>query len=70
MEVFDGRNNVGKQISDVEDMITRNFDGILISPIDAKGLIPAVEKAQNAGVPMISFDRKVTGKDYGQGSLV
>lgn len=70
LEVFDGRNDVGKQISDVEDMITRDFDGILISPIDVKGLIPAVEKAQDVGLPMITFDRKVTGKDYGQGSLV
>ncbi len=70
LEVFDGRNDVGKQISDVEDMITRNFDGILISPIDVKGLIPAVEKAQDANLPMITFDRKVTGKDYGQGSLI
>jgi ribose transport system substrate-binding protein len=44
-----------KQISDVEDFITKGVDGILISPADVKAAIPAYETAREAGIPVMSI---------------
>lgn len=56
--------SVPKQIADVEDMITRGVDAIIISATDVNGLCPSVSKAVNAGIPVIVQERKVNCKDY------
>ena len=51
-----------KQISIVENFIEQKVDVILIDPLDAKGIIPAIEKAKAAGIPVITMGNKVEGK--------
>jgi ribose transport system substrate-binding protein len=53
--VTDAANNVAKQIADMEDLITRKVDLIVITG-QATALIPAVEKAIDAGIPVVTFD--------------
>lgn len=62
--VYDGMNKVSKQISDIEDMIVKEVDGLLISPINIKALVPGLEKLDTAGVPCATFDRKVVGVPF------
>lgn len=62
--VYDGQNKVSKQISDIEDMIVKGVDGVLISPINIKALAPGLEKLDEAGIPCATFDRKVTGAPF------
>ncbi|MFD0716683.1 sugar ABC transporter substrate-binding protein [Paenibacillus sp. GCM10027626] len=50
-----------KQISIVENFIQQKMDAILIDPIDAKGIIPAIKKAKEAGIPVITMGNKVEG---------
>ncbi|MFW6138673.1 MAG: substrate-binding domain-containing protein [Spirochaetota bacterium] len=64
VKVYDGMNKVSKQISDIEDMIVRGVDGVLISPINIKALVPGLEKLDSAGIPCATFDRKVVGAPY------
>lgn len=40
---YDASNNVVKQAINIEDLIKRGVDAIITLPIDAKGLIPALE---------------------------
>ncbi|SEK99827.1 substrate-binding domain-containing protein [Paenibacillus sp. OK003] len=48
--------NTEQQIRIMENMIKQNVDGIAISPVDATALTPAINKAQAAGIPVITFE--------------
>lgn len=53
--------DLNKQISDVEDFITRKVDAIVISPVDSKGVQAAIIKAEKAGIPVITVDVAAEG---------
>ena len=60
----DPGNDVTKQISQVEDMLSQNLDGLFMNPVDAEGIIPALDQAKEAGVPMVGFDTEVGDMSY------
>jgi ribose transport system substrate-binding protein len=53
-----------KQIADVEDLISRGVDLIMMSPREAQALVPAVEAIKKAGIPLVVLDREIVGEDY------
>ncbi len=53
-----------KQIADVEDLISRGVDLIMMSPREAQALVPAVAAIKEAGIPLVVLDREVVGDDY------
>ncbi len=57
----DGQNQTPKQTADVEAAIVQGVDGIIISPIDAVAMAPALQQAVDAGVPVVTIDRRVDG---------
>lgn len=57
--VTDGRRDSAKQLADVEDLISRKVDIIVIAPNDAKALAPIGERAKRAGIPIVTFDREL-----------
>jgi ribose transport system substrate-binding protein len=48
-----------KQIANVEDMLARGIDLLILNPKDPKGLIPATKAATKAGVPVIIIDSSI-----------
>lgn len=48
--------NLEQQIRMIEDMIRQQVDGIAISPIDSQELTPYINKAIEAGIPVICFE--------------
>jgi ribose transport system substrate-binding protein len=50
------------QIKQVEDMIQQRVDLIGLQPVDSKGVIPVIQDANRAGIPVITVD---TGADGG-----
>lgn len=48
-----------KQISDVEAMITKGVDAMIIYPLDSNGLKPALDKASEAGIKVITMNYSV-----------
>lgn len=44
-----------KEIAIIENFIQQKVDCILIDPIDAKGVLPAVNKAIDAGIPVVTM---------------
>lgn len=46
-----------QQLNDVQDLIARGVDGILISPIDADAAVPAYEQARDGDVVIMSIAR-------------
>lgn len=57
----DGQNQTTKQTADVEAAIIRGVDGIIISPLDAVAMAPALQQAVDAGIPVVTIDRRVEG---------
>lgn len=62
----DAAQDNSKQIADVENFIMQKVDLIIISPNEAKPLTAVVEKAYEAGIPVIVLDRSVEGDAYTQ----
>ncbi len=62
--ITDPGNDVTKQISQVEDMLSQNLDGLFMNPVDAQGIIPALDQAKAANVPMVGFDTQVGDMSY------
>lgn len=59
----DGQNSAPKQTADVEAAMVQKVDGIVISPIDVNAMAPVLTEAVEAGVPVVTIDRRVTGVD-------
>jgi ABC-type sugar transport system substrate-binding protein len=58
---YDGQNQTPKQTADVEAAVVSGVDGIVISPIDAVAMAPALSQAVDAGIPVVTIDRRVEG---------
>jgi ribose transport system substrate-binding protein len=54
-------NNVEEQIRMMEDGITMKMDAIIVTPGDSKGIIRGIEKANQAGVPVMIVNTKAFG---------
>lgn len=50
--------DLNRQISDIEDFITKKVDAIILTPVDSDGIKGAIEKAKTAGIPVITVDVK------------
>lgn len=59
--ITDARHDVSKQISDVEDMIQRDIDILLLNPTDSVGVQSAVDSAHKAGVVVVAVDAQAQG---------
>lgn len=51
-----GEFDLGKQMSQIEDFISRKVDAIILVPVDSKGVGPAIAKANAAGIPVFTAD--------------
>lgn len=60
MVAFDGKNDQTVQLSQVEDAIQQKVDCLIINPVDTTAILPAVEQATKAGIPVISWDRLIS----------
>ena len=48
-----------RQISIVENLITREVDGIVLAPVDADALVSVVHRAADRGIPVAIFDSAI-----------
>jgi ribose transport system substrate-binding protein len=59
--VTDAQGQTAKQVSDVEDLIARRVNLILLAPREYEGLAPALQAAKRAKIPVILVDRQAAG---------
>jgi ribose transport system substrate-binding protein len=50
--------DVPAQIAQIEDAITKGYDGIAIAPTDPAALAPVLQKAMDAGIKVVFIDTK------------
>lgn len=61
IQFADGQANTATQMSQVEDFISKKVDLIVLNPTEVDPLVPAVKEANAANIPVITFDRWMTG---------
>lgn len=59
--VLDAQDNTETQINNVNDLLQQDIDVLLINPVDASAITPAVEAANAKSVPVILIDRSSDG---------
>lgn len=52
------------QIDQIEDMISRGIDVMFLNPVDADGVLPALDMLKEAGIPVFGFDASVADPSY------
>lgn len=57
------QSDLNKEIADIQSMIAQGAEALIISPLNSEGLEPALEAAQEAGVPIMTIDRLLTSKE-------
>ncbi|MDQ3430578.1 MAG: substrate-binding domain-containing protein, partial [Actinomycetota bacterium] len=53
--------DAGAQFNQTQDLITQDVDALVLVPIDANGIVPAVQAANNADIPVFTLDRGSEG---------
>lgn len=59
--VVDAQDKPAKQLNDIEDLIQKKVDLIIINPTDSAAIFPAIEAANKAKIPVITVDRGAAG---------
>lgn len=63
LTVVDASDDATKQVSDIEDLVSKNVSVLIVNPVDSNAVTGAVEAAIAKGVRVISVDRVVNGVD-------
>jgi ribose transport system substrate-binding protein len=54
---------VADQVSQMENAVTQQYDGIILGTVDAAGIVPGIEAANAAGIPVLAVDTAPAGGD-------
>jgi signal transduction histidine kinase/DNA-binding response OmpR family regulator len=63
-EMKDAEGKTDKQNQDIQQFIDEKVDLLIVSPNENKAHTDVIEKAYNAGIPVIILDRRTTSKKY------
>ncbi|MEM9011559.1 MAG: D-xylose ABC transporter substrate-binding protein [Pseudomonadota bacterium] len=55
----DAQSSSAKQLSDIESLIARGVDALIILAQDAQAIGPAVQAAADEGIPVVGYDRLI-----------
>ena len=59
--VVDAQDDPATEAANIEDLIAQGVDAILINPTDGDAIIPSIEAANAAGIPVFTIDRGANG---------
>ena len=62
LTVVDAGDDVVKQINDIDDLVSKKVQVIIVNPVDSDAVAPAVKAAKDAGIKVIAVDRAVNGE--------
>lgn len=61
LSIVNASDDAAKQASDIEDLISKNVQVIIVNSVDSDAVAPAVLEAIKANIPVIAVDRVVNG---------
>lgn len=60
----DAQGDINKQLDQIDNFIAQKVNAIIIVPVDYQGIVPGVEKANKAGIPVIALGIESAGGKY------
>lgn len=63
VDVFDGKQDPATQTSQIETCIAQGYDGVMVEPISADAIVPAVKTANEAGLPVLTVVQQMKNQD-------
>ncbi|WP_204353635.1 substrate-binding domain-containing protein [Salinisphaera orenii] len=60
-QVLDAHNDSNQQVSQIQTLLAKQVDMLLVNPTNADAITPAIKQANKAGVPVIFVDRATNG---------
>ena len=64
LTIYNASGSTKKQISDIEKLIGKHVDVLIVAPYGSDSIVPVIEKAAKKGIPVIIVDRKVNTSNY------
>ena len=61
--VVDAQDSSAQEASNIEDLIQQGVDALLINPTDSDAIVPSINRANAAGIPVFTIDRGASGGD-------
>ena len=55
----DAQSNPGKQLTDIESLITKGATALIVLAQDSDAIRPAIQKATQEGIPVVGYDRLI-----------
>ncbi|EAR51122.1 ABC sugar (xylose) transporter, periplasmic binding protein [Oceanicola granulosus HTCC2516] len=59
----DAQSSSSKQASDIESLLARDIDALMIVSQDSETILASVERALNSGVPVVAYERQIEHPD-------
>lgn len=61
LRVTSGDFDLARQQSEIDDFVVQRVDAIVVCPVDSKGIGPAIQRAEAAGIPVFTADIRAYG---------
>jgi ribose transport system substrate-binding protein len=59
LQIVSGDNDSATQVTAVENLVASGVDALIVDPVDATALVPALTAAKAAGIPVVAADGSV-----------
>lgn len=61
--VSDAQDDAQTQANDLQNFVSQGVDVIVVNPVDSAAVVPSIEAANEAGIPVVTVDRGADGGD-------
>jgi ribose transport system substrate-binding protein len=61
---LDAQNRADLQLNQLEDVIELQPDAIIMNAVDFDAIVPGVEQARAAGIPVLNYDRQIRSTEF------
>jgi ribose transport system substrate-binding protein/inositol transport system substrate-binding protein len=58
--INEGGNDINRQVGQIESGINQQVNAIIVEPVSVNGVIPAIEAAMKANIPVIVFNQNIS----------
>ena len=58
----DANQDPSKQLADIESLLAQKPDALIVAPLESEALVPVVQMANDAGVPLFIIDRTINAE--------
>lgn len=64
LEIINADDNSDHQIEDIQVLLDKKIDLLIVSPNEAEALTPIIDRVHNDGIPVILVDSKIKSNNY------